>query len=500
MSPRTPQPTASSSDKKVTESVLEQCSLGKSLGAVQGAALIAGGMIGSGIFTNPGKVVGIIGSVGPSLILWVFGAFVAFTGALNYAELGSRITVSGGDAPFLDAAYRRPRRFVAIMYSWTRVVLINPGYNASLAVMAGTYLASAFPATFPEDPNVAGGEYYAKMIGAILLVIQTLACVPSNNLAGNFITFVTAIAVLCLLAFSTTGMFVLFGVAPSVRQLDNFSAAHLFAGTTTNPGDWASALFKVLWSLDGFSCLASSLSELKDPERNVRRSTVMGISTVCILYILANISYLVVLNFADMSTLGSGIASQWATNMFGPTGQVVVMLLIFLCVSSCCFVSLFVASRVGHATGESGLMYPSRFFSNVNARFGTPVNALFFNFVMSMLLLLIPQGDTFWFIIDLVSYPVWAFYGITALGLLVLKYRATGNVFKRDPNFSGFQVSAFSPILMALVSTFLVVFPFFQEAMVLSSSLALACIALGVIPYFLLSRAESLAAASSTTL
>ncbi|KAI9179912.1 methionine permease [Blastocladiella emersonii ATCC 22665] len=482
------------------ESVLEKGALGKSLGMVQGAALIAGGMIGSGIFSNPGKVVGTMGAVGPAMIMWVVGALVAFTGALNYAELGSRITASGGDAPFLDAAFRTPKRFLATMYSWTRIFLINPGYNASLAVVAGSYLASAFPAAFPEDPAVAGGEFYAKLIGAVILVIQTAACIPSNNVAGTFITFVTAVAVLCLLAFSGVGLFILFGVAPSVRQLDNFSAAHLFAGTTTNPGDWASALYKVLWAYDGFASLATSLSELKDPERNVSRSTIIGISTVCGLYLLANVSYLVVLSYADISTLGTGIAAQWATNIFGATGQTVVTMLIFLCVCSCCFVTLFTASRVAQATGESGLMMPTRFFSNVNTRFGTPINALLFNFVMSMLLLLIPQGDTFWFIIDLVSYPIWLFYGLTALGLLVIKHRATGSVFKRDTKFEGFQVSALSPMIMIVVSLFLVVFPYFQESMVLSSSLAWACMALGLVPYFFLSRAEKLAATSSTTL
>ncbi|KAI9179960.1 methionine permease [Blastocladiella emersonii ATCC 22665] len=472
-------------------SIAQPGTLGRSLGVVQGAALITGAMIGSGVFTNPGKVVGIMGAVGPSLILWVLGAAIAYFASMNYAELGSRITASGGDAPFLDYAFQSPRRFFASMYSWTRIFLINPGYNASLAVIAGSYLTSAFPHVFPEDPEVAGGEYYAKRIGAVILVVQTLACVPSNKVAGKFITFVTSIAVLCLLAFSVTGLFVLFGVAPNVRNLENFSAAHLFQGTTTNPGDWASALFKVLWAFDGFANLASSLSELKDPERNIRRSTVMGISTVGLLYILANISYLVVLSYSDMSTLGSGVASQWATNVFGPTGQVIVMLLIFLCVCSCCFVTLFSASRIAHATGESGLMYPPRFFSTVNARFGTPINALLFNFAISMVLLMVPQGDTFWFIIDLVSYPLWVFYGLTAFALLTIKHRAAGSIFAHDDNFSGVQVNAIGPVLIVLVSLFLVIFPFFQESMVLSSSLAWACIAVGVVPYFLLSRGSN---------
>ncbi|ORZ31747.1 hypothetical protein BCR44DRAFT_1441557 [Catenaria anguillulae PL171] len=384
------------------------------LNVFQGAALITGAMIGSGIFTNPGKALGIMGATLPTLILWVVGAFVAFFGALNYAELGSRVTLSGGDAPFLDYAFPKPRRFLAVMYSWTRVVLINPGYNSSLAYIAATYLGEAIPAlAASEDGSVLAG--------------------------------VAIVSVASLSLFSLTGVAVLFGAAPSVRTTEAFSAEHFVKGTTSNPGEWASALFKIL-----------SLGELRNPERNIKRATLMGIGTVATLY-------------------GDKIASVWAERLFGPTGKILVTAIICLSVMSCCYVTLFSASRIGQATGEAGLIFPP----NVS------LNALMFNLVMSVILLWIPPSeDVFWFIINLVSYPLWLWYGLTAISLLVIKKRDAGN------SYSGINVHPIGAIWVALVSTFLCIFPYFDADLVMPSALAWAFMALGVPAYFLLMRRE----------
>ncbi|KAI9218916.1 amino acid/polyamine transporter I [Blastocladiella britannica] len=446
------------------------------LNKFQGAALIVGAMIGSGIFTNPGKVFGLIGSTLPSLLLWIFGALVASVASLNYAELGSRITQSGGDAPFLDAAFTKPHRFMAIMYSWTRVVLINPGYCSSLGYLVGQYLTDAFP------DALGSAESTKRWIGTIVLLVQTLACVPSNKTAGKFLTYVAAMSVLMLALFSGTGMAVLVGAAPKVRNLENFSADHLFAGTVTNPGTWASALFKVLWAYDGFANLASSLSELRNPEKNIKKATVMGISTVAVLYLFANLSYLVVLSYTDLSTLAEGVAAQWASNLFGKTGTTIVTAAIALVVFACSYVSLFSASRVAQAQGESGLMFPSSVFSAVHSRTGTPLNALVFNLVLSLALVWgPPDGDVFWTIITLVSYPLWVWYGMTALALFVLK--------RRGPAPEGaVVVPMIAPLFVMAVSLFLSIFPYFDPDQVLPSALSWAFVAAGVVPYYLLQR------------
>ncbi|KNE67784.1 hypothetical protein AMAG_19711 [Allomyces macrogynus ATCC 38327] len=74
-------------------------------------------MVGSGIFTNPSKVVELVGATGPALIMWIIGALVAFTASMAYAEWCSRLPVSGGDAQFLDFAYPVPRRTLAVIYA-----------------------------------------------------------------------------------------------------------------------------------------------------------------------------------------------------------------------------------------------------------------------------------------------------------------------------------------------------------------------------------------------
>ncbi|ORZ32173.1 amino acid/polyamine transporter I [Catenaria anguillulae PL171] len=446
------------------------------LNVFQGAALIAGATIGSG------KVLGVMGATGPSLFLWVLAAVVAFVAAMNYAELGSRITQSGGDAPYLESAYPRPRKFLAVIFSWTRVVLVNPGYNSSLSYIAATYLAEAFPDALSSTTNSL------RTIATIILVVQTLACIPSNNVAGKFVAGVTVVSVLSLALFCITGMGVLVGIAPSVRTLDSFSSEHLFKGTTSNPGEWANALFKVLWAFDGFANLASSLGELRNPERNIKRATVLGIGTVTFLYLLANVTYLVSVPFDLLSTQGDKIASVWAERVFGAGGRVAVTLIIAVSVLSCCYVCLFSASRIAQATGESAMIFPPRFFAALNGKTGTPVNALMVNLIMSIALLWIPPNDdVFWFVINLVSYPTWFFYGLTSIALLIIKRRDAAN------GYAGVTMHPAGAVFVLLMALFLVVFPYFDPTLVLPSALAWVFMFLGIPSWFLLMRQERMA-------
>ncbi|KNE60966.1 hypothetical protein AMAG_18719 [Allomyces macrogynus ATCC 38327] len=104
-----------------------------------------------------------------------------------YAEWGSRKAQSGGDALFVSHAFRRPPRYLAVIFSWTRAVLIILGYSASLSPIAGQYFAAAFPGTFPSDPNFEYGEFYAKRIAWMLMDLQTLVIQLSNNIADRLL-------------------------------------------------------------------------------------------------------------------------------------------------------------------------------------------------------------------------------------------------------------------------------------------------------------------------
>jgi amino acid transporter len=86
-------------------------------------------------------------------------------------------------------------------------------------------------------------------------------------------------------------------------------------------------------------------------------------------------------------------------------------------------------------------------------------------------------------IVDLVSYAVWFFYVLTMGGLLIVKYRATGSIFAHDPNVRGLQVPGIIPVIFIVATLCVLVFPFMSPKMVLPCGLALAVIAIGIVPY-----------------
>jgi amino acid transporter len=370
------------------------------------------------------------------------------------------------------------------------VILVNPGYNTTLSYAAGSFLVQAFPQTFPPfsyDPAMN-----LKLIGFAVLTLQTLACVPSNQLAGKFLTTVSVVSVLSLSLFCGCGVLSLFGVFAEQRAGSALSSStNLWAGTSNSPGNWASAFLKVMWTFDGFSNLSSSLGELKNPERNIRRATYMGMGTISVLYLLANLTYFAMLPFDVLASSGVDLPIVWGERVFGPSGKIAVALVLFFVVSACNFTSLFSSSRIAQAIGESELIIGNSFFARLNGRFGTPVNALIFNYVMATVLLFAPQGGAYWFIMDLVSVPLWVFYFFTALGLLIVKRRTMGTIFGQDIRIKGVQVSPFNPMLVMMFAAFCVFFPIFDDNSRLPTLVGIGIILLGLVPYYFKRRSLS---------
>ncbi|KAJ1507155.1 hypothetical protein HMI56_000245 [Coelomomyces lativittatus] len=456
------------------------------LNAFQGASLIVGAIIGSGIFTTPGYVLGALKSSGNALILWAIGAIVSFLGAMSYAEWGSRVTSSGAEAPYLEAVYKKPQSLVAILFTWVRVILVNPGYNANQAYQVGKYLLAAIPNL---DLTEKKKSWISIAVAFGILVLQTAVCIPSNKMSGNFSLIVTMLSITCVLLVVVTG-FVLLGNGIELKEPSNsFSYPNVFTNAELGIGAWAMATYRVMWAFDGWPNLASSLGELKNPKKNIFRSTVLGIGTVMFLYMFANVALMSGLPFEKLAKYKDLVPIEWGKAVYGKYGGNIMAGLICICLMSCGFVVMFSGSRIGQAAGESGLILFPDFFAKINRRFGTPVNALLANTVLStiVLSLAIITEDPFTFMIDMVSYPNWIFYVLTLSGLLHIK-RKEGTFFNfcRPPNDKlSVRVPFVAPLIVILFGLFLIVFPF-SEADWLPYLLGLVIVVLGFVPYYFL--------------
>ncbi|TPX31977.1 hypothetical protein SmJEL517_g04810 [Synchytrium microbalum] len=355
------------------------------MGWLSGANQCIGLMVGSGIFATPGKVVRYTGSPAMALVVWAFGGIVSLFGAMLYIELGCMLPQSGGEQAYLDVQYRKPRALVSFIFCWGMILLNRPGGESLDCMMFGQYLL------FPAYGSMELVPRLLKLALAITVItIITVLNILSAKWAIRIHDCLTFVKIGMLLAVIFAGIVVATGLTSVPVAKDNWER-FFTPGDFITPQSLALALFKTLWTFDGWNNLNYSLGELKDPVKNLPRATTFGVSMVVILYMFANTSYLLVLPQADMiaaeELVGGVFFKRIAGNIAG--GIVFPILVAFSAFGGVCAM-VYSASRVIQAAGVAGVLPFSRFLKRVHPVTKTPVNALIFNWFVTCIMILAP--------------------------------------------------------------------------------------------------------------
>ncbi|MFN8061662.1 MAG: amino acid permease [Vicinamibacterales bacterium] len=368
----------------------------RELGLLDATVVVAGGIIGVGIFANPSNVARVVGDAPGILFAWAAGGLVALIGAFVWAELASRLPHVGGQYVYLDRAYPP---VVGFLYGVALLVIINGGGLAAVSILFATYV---------DRSVVALGPTGIPLVGALALV--TLTAINAVGIrAGKWTNNV-------LMATKIGGMVALVGLvlghgAPPASRfavgpgaLDGTSVRTLFT-----------ALVPILFAYGGWQSCASIAGEMRDPARNLPRANVLGVMMVVSLYLLLNVTYLWVLPPSGVAA-STALAADVAREVAGEAGARFVSALILI--SSLGFLAVVVMTgpRLCYAMARNGLFFARA--GRLHPRFQTPVFALWFQTSMSVALILTNSYD------QLLSYVVfadWLFFGLTAGAVFVLR-------------------------------------------------------------------------------
>ncbi|RUS16981.1 amino acid/polyamine transporter I [Endogone sp. FLAS-F59071] len=426
-------------------------------------------IVGSGIFSTPSGILTTIGSPGMSLVLWVVGGIVSYFGVMAYLEccqdleakkVGTRnsfltYTISSTNhfsshfphLEYLDYEFPHPKALAPYLFCVSMIGLIRSGFCAADSVVTGTYLMYAAGI---HDPDLTQ-QWIARAIGVVVITFTCAVHAYSVRIGVAIENVLTVIKILTLLLISITGIVVLAG-GVSIPKTTNFENA--FAGTSNNGNAYASALFKIFFAYDGWNNCNYVLDELKNPIRTLKISSLMGITIVSVLYILANVAYFAVVPFDVILTSNTVVAGEFFVRVFGGTaGNVVLPVLVALSALGSVMCMSFTAGRVIFEAAREGYMPFGNFFGKVS-KLGTPSNAFIVHWVLTLIWMLAPPpGDAYNFILDVTSYPEWWFYGLSVVGLIYLRFR------DRDiPR--PFRSSTITNVLFILVALFLGIVPF----------------------------------------
>jgi len=452
----------------------EQSGFVKAMTLTDATMLVAGSMIGSGIFIVSADIARTLPSPFWLLMAWVVTGVMTLLGALAYGELAAMYPRAGGQYVFLRESMGP---LMGFLYGWTLFLVIQTGTIAAVAVAFGRFLGVLIPSIGPErftwfprlDFAISGGavelglspQRLVALISIWVLTWINLRGVREGKLVQTTLTVVktSALALLVLLGLTigrnADAIAANFGAGRFVGSIPLDSVLVLAFGA---------ALVGSLFSSDAWNNVTFAAAEVKNAQRNLPLALLLGTGLVSLLYVLANVAYLNTLplgGVADGATVAArGI--QFATQdrvgtaaaevLFGPSGTVLMACAILISTFGCNNGLILAGARVYYAMARDGLFF--RRAGSLNAH-AVPSAGLIIQSVWVSLLCL---TGTYGQLLNYVIFAALVFYVLTTIGLFIL--RAKRPDAERPYRAVGYPVlPALYILLAAAVSVILLIAP-----------------------------------------
>ncbi|MFB3787802.1 MAG: APC family permease [bacterium] len=372
--------------------------LPKSFGVFDLVSIFVGIIIGSAIYQTPSTIAGILGSPAWILLVWILGGLLSFLGALVYAELASAYPREGGDYFFLHHAYGP---WAGFLYAWGRLVVIHTGNIASMAYIAGNYGTQLV--AFSHSQTV-----YALAAVILLTGINCLG-IRQGKWTQNLLTSTKVLGLVGVIA-----------VAMFVRAVPAEPAGAAASPGAVTFGGLFMALIFVQFTFGGWSDCAFVAAEVKNPERNILRSLLLGMALVTAIYLLVNVALIMALGVPGMAASKSVMADVLNLG-FGRTGAGLLSVLVVISALGSVNGMVLTGARIFHAFGRDHTLF--RFMGQWNQEKGAPRVAFLVQGIISAILVLL---GTFESLIIYTTAAHWIFLSGVGAALFVFRYREPG--------------------------------------------------------------------------
>ncbi len=427
-----------------------------SLGLLDATMIVAGSMIGSGIFIVSADIVRNVGSAGWLVFVWLLTGFMTISAALSYGELSAMFPKAGGQYVYLKEAYNP---LVGFLYGWSFFAVIQTGTIAAVGVAFAKFAGYFNPSLNMTEENVIAHIGSIKIYPAQFLAIAIVLLLTWVNTRGvkegKFIqTTFTVSKLLALFGLIICGfLFVnksfwsenwMTGMQ-SQKFITNSDGSFSWEGIggITLLGAIAASMVGSIFSSDAWNNVTFIAGEIKNPKRNIGLSLFFGTLLVTIIYVSANLMYINVLPLSDIATAKQDRVAVAAANViFGNAGSAIIAILIMVSTFGCINGLVLAGSRVYYTMAKDGLFFKQAGVLNKNA---VPQWALWSQAVVASLLCLSGKyGD----LLDMVSFIVVIFYVLTIIGIFILRKKRPD--MERPYKAFGYPVLPFIYVLMGL--------------------------------------------------
>jgi len=415
--------------------------LKRTLSLPDAVSVVAGSMIGCGIFIVSADIARQVNSGLLLILVWLLAGFITLCGGLSLCELAANIAEEGGQYVYLKKIFNEK---IAFLYGWTLFLVIQTGTIAAVCVAFAKFFGILAPFISTENIIFSLGLYNftTQQLFAIIIVIL-LSYINSRGIKYGVLTqnIFTVTKILSLAGLIFVGLF--FGFDFSILK-SNFIMPINFSFETINVV--AVAIVGALFASITWNNITFIAGEVKKPEKNIPRALIYGVILVVMLYLFTNFIYLSVLPLEKIQNAPQDIvAAQTVQAIFGNIGKYIIALVIMISAFGCANGMILTGSRVYYKMSKDRAFF--RPLALINRKTKVPVNSLWAQCTWICLLILWGNYSE---LLDFVIYASLIFYILVTVGVFV--YR------KKFPNKSThFKINNFFPITFIALATYIVI-------------------------------------------
>ncbi len=398
-----------------------------SLGLLDATMIVAGSMIGSGIFIVSADITRNVGSAGWLIAVWLITGFMTLTAALSYGELSAMYPKAGGQYIYLREAFNPLAGF---LYGWSFFTVIQTATIAAVGVAFCKFAGYFIPALELDKRNIifsigSYNVYLAQLVSILLIVLLTY--LNTYGIRGGKLIQTTFTVTKLLSLFGLIIFGLILGAKAEIWNANWTDAwtmttrgadGNIIAGVAGSAiiGAIAAAMVGSIFSSDAWNNVTFIAGEVRNPKRNIGLALFLGTLIVTIIYVSANIMYVSVLPMNGIATAPQDRVAVAASNViFGQNGTYVIAAMIMISTFGCNNGLILAGARVYYTMAKDGLFFRQAGALNKNA---VPEWALWAQCIMASILCLSGKyGD----LLDMISFVVVLFYALTIIGIFVLR-------------------------------------------------------------------------------
>lgn len=414
----------------------------KSLNLFDATLIVAGSMIGSGIFIVAADMGRAVGGPGWMLLLWLIAGIMTIFAALSYGELAGMFPFAGGQYIYLKEAYNP---MIGFLYGWTLFAVIQSGTIAAVGVAFAKYTGVLFPVFSENNVLLTMGSFKltaAQLLGVISIFILTFINANGIKYGKIILRIFTSAKLIALFGIILLGLFVFRNQEVWQNNLAHFwdygkysvdEGGHMTFTSLTTLGLISAigvGLVGSLFSSDAWNNVTFIAGDIENPKRSIPMSLFLGTVIVIALYLLVNFAYLNLLPFygdptagtavgkgilfADKDRVGTAAVSQ----MFAGSALYIMAMLIMISAFGCNNGLILSSVRVYQTMAKDGLFFKKM---KENNQKGEPGYALWIQFAWTSLLCF---SGKYGQLLDYVVFAVMLFYILTILGIFILRKKS----------------------------------------------------------------------------